>query len=175
MPLRLLLGPANAGKVERLLDTYAEILEREPHLVVPNRRDVEVTEHQLLERRQCLLGGWVGTFDDLFQRIAEPLLRSRPLSETQQRLVLRETLQTVELGELERSARFDGLIDTLSGTLGQLEAALVEPAELDGSLRVIYEAYREHMSRSGFWTGPTSSASPSIGSTAQPRRGPTSQ
>ena len=149
MPLRLLLGPANAGKVERLLDTYAEILEREPHLVVPNRRDVEVTEHQLLERRQCLLGGWVGTFDDLFQRIAEPLLRSRPLSETQQRLVLRETLQTVELGELERSARFDGLIDTLSGTLGQLEAALVEPAELDGSLRVIYEAYREHMSRLG--------------------------
>ena len=149
MPLRLLLGPANAGKVERLLDAYVETLEQEPHLVVPNRRDVEVTEHQLLERRQCLLGGWIGTFDDLFALVAKPQLRARPLSEVQERLLLRKSLQNVELGELERSARYDGLIDTLAGTLGQLEAALVEPSELEGSLRAIYGAYRESVARLG--------------------------
>ena len=149
MPLRLLLGPANAGKVERLLDSYIDDLAREPHLVVPNRRDVEVTEHQLLERIPCLLGGWVGTFDDLFERIARPQLRKRPLSDAQQRLLLRETLQRVELGELELSARFDGLLDSLGGTLAELEAALVEPDELEGPLQVIFAAYRQRIAELG--------------------------
>ncbi|MGI9659850.1 MAG: PD-(D/E)XK nuclease family protein [Gaiellaceae bacterium] len=149
MPLRLLLGPANAGKVERLLDTYVEELPNDPHLVVPNRGDVEVTEHQLLQRAPCLLGGWVGTFDDLFERIARPKLRARPLSDAQQRLLLRETLQSVALGELELSARFDGLIDSLGGTLAQLEAAMVEPTEIEGPLQAIYAGYRQRIGELG--------------------------
>ncbi len=149
MPLRLLLGPANAGKVEHLLDAYVEAGDREPHLVVPNRRDVEVTEHQLLERQPCLLGGWIGTFDDLFARIAQPNVRARRLSDPEQRLLLRQTVHEVELGELESSARFDGLVDSLGATFGQLEAALVEPSELEGSLRAIYAAYRERLSTLG--------------------------
>ena len=40
MPLSLLVGPANAGKVARLLDRYLENLDREPFLVVPNRAEV---------------------------------------------------------------------------------------------------------------------------------------
>ncbi|MGH3024188.1 MAG: hypothetical protein ACRDNI_11075, partial [Gaiellaceae bacterium] len=70
MPLALLVGPANAGKVSRLLDRYLEYLDREPFLVVPNRAEVDRVERDLLARRPALLGGAIGTFDDLFELIA---------------------------------------------------------------------------------------------------------
>ncbi len=145
MPLRLLLGPANAGKVDRLLDGFVEAIDREAHLVVPNRRDVEVTEHELLGRVQCLLGGWVGTFDDLFALIASQHRGARRLTDTQQRLLLRETLRGAELGEFAGSARFDGLLETLGVTLADVETALVEPHELSAPLSEIQEAYRKRL------------------------------
>ena len=70
MPLRLIAGPANAGKVELLLDRYLAALDSrngvEPVLIVPNRADVDRVERELLARRPALLGGSIGTFDDLF-------------------------------------------------------------------------------------------------------------
>ena len=68
--LALLVGPANAGKVATLLDRYVAALDREPCLVVPNRGEVERIERDLLTRVPALLGGWIGTFDDLAARIA---------------------------------------------------------------------------------------------------------
>jgi len=41
MPLTLLAGPANAGKVALLLDRYLADIDREPVLIVPNRADVD--------------------------------------------------------------------------------------------------------------------------------------
>ena len=149
MPLRLLLGPANAGKVERLLDLYAESLEADAHLVVPNRRDVESAEHELLGRVRCMFGGWVGTFDDLFSLVAPPGLRSRQLTDAQQRLLLRETLRRTDLGEYTASARHDGLLDTLGATLADIETARVEPAELSTPLAAIQRTYRERLSELG--------------------------
>ncbi|HEV3485162.1 MAG TPA: hypothetical protein VG106_07125, partial [Vicinamibacterales bacterium] len=70
MALTLLAGPANAGKVALLLERYLGELDREPVLIVPNRSDVERVERDLLRRCGCLLGGEIGTFDDLFRRIA---------------------------------------------------------------------------------------------------------
>ncbi len=69
MPLTLLVGPANAGKVAGLLDRYVAALDRDPFLVVPNRAEVERVERDLLARVPALLGGSVGTFDDLFRRV----------------------------------------------------------------------------------------------------------
>ena len=66
MPLTLLVGPANAGKVAALLDRYLAAIGREPLLVVPGGADVERVERDLLVRSPALLGGWIGTFDDLF-------------------------------------------------------------------------------------------------------------
>ena len=66
----MIAGPANAGKVEQLLGRYLDSLEREPVLIVPNRADVERVERDLLARRPALLGGTIGTFDDLFERLA---------------------------------------------------------------------------------------------------------
>ena len=37
MPLTLLAGPANAGKVALLLDRFAADIARDPVLIVPNR------------------------------------------------------------------------------------------------------------------------------------------
>src|SRR5919199_1153211 len=70
MSLTLLVGPANAGKVALLLERYLEALPREPFLIVPNRSDVERAERDLLELQPILLSGSIGTFDDLFDKIA---------------------------------------------------------------------------------------------------------
>ena len=69
MTLALIAGPANAGKVELLLDRYLEALDREPVLIVPTGSDVERVERQLLARCHCLMSGAIGTFDDVFARL----------------------------------------------------------------------------------------------------------
>ena len=68
--MTLLAGPANAGKVALLLDRYLADLAREPVLIVPTGSDVERVERDLLVRAGALLGGSIGTFDDVFVRIA---------------------------------------------------------------------------------------------------------
>src|SRR4051812_50084063 len=70
MPLTLLAGPANSGKVTRLLERYLDVLEREPVLIVPNRSDVDRVERDLIAQRSVLLGGTITTFDGLFDRLA---------------------------------------------------------------------------------------------------------
>src|ERR671922_2697241 len=105
MPLALLVGPANAGKVARLLDRYLETIDREPVLVVPNRFDRERVERDLLGRRQALLGGTIGTFDDLFSEIAGGNGRHRPVATDAQRaLALKRALATTPLNGLSASA-----------------------------------------------------------------------
>ena len=69
MGLTLLAGPANAGKVELLLERYLDALDRDPVLIVPNASDIAERERDLLRRVGALLGGSIGTFDDLFERI----------------------------------------------------------------------------------------------------------
>ena len=69
MALTLLAGPANAGKVALLLERYRDALAREPILIVPNRSDVDRVERELLASCGALLGGQIGTFDDLFRRL----------------------------------------------------------------------------------------------------------
>jgi len=93
VPLSLIAGPANAGKVELLLDRYLDALERNPVLIVPNRSDVDRVERQLLARRPALLAGTIGTFDDLFERIAYAGAHTRPLvSHAQRSLLVRRAL-----------------------------------------------------------------------------------
>src|SRR5918996_5135471 len=88
MALTLLSGPANAGKVALLLERYLAELDREPVLIVPNRSDVERVERELLRAAGCLLAGSIGTFDDLFERIARQGGRWRPPVPELQRTLL---------------------------------------------------------------------------------------
>src|SRR5207249_479054 len=109
MGLSLLAGPANAGKVALLLERYLARLDDEPFLIVPNRSDVDRIERDLLRRCGCLLGGAIGTFDDLFERLAGTNGR-RQATDAQRLLVVRRAIEQTRgrLGGLTRSAAFGG-------------------------------------------------------------------
>jgi len=152
MALSLIAGPANAGKVELLLDRYLDALAREPVLIVPNRSDVDRVERELLARRPALLGGSIGTFDDLFERIAAGAGDARPLvSQAQRALLVRRALAGASLNGLSASARFGGFADALLQTVGELESSLLDPGSLDGDLARLHAAYRAELDRVGHW------------------------
>ena len=153
MPLTLLAGPANSGKVATLLDRYLASIHEDPVLIVPNRPDVDRIERDLLERSPALLGGSIGTFADLFEQLARSDTSARPVAgEAQRALIVRRVLARARLNGLGRSARFQGFSDSLAGTLGELESGLLEPGDLeDEDLAALYRAYREELDRLGLW------------------------
>src|SRR5919202_4021701 len=153
MGLSLLAGPANAGKIALLLERYLDALPRDPVLIVPNRSDVERAERDLLARAGVLLGGWIGTFDDLFTEIArDPRARSAPVATDEQRaLVLRRALARSSLNGLGASARFPGFTDALGGAIAEVEDGLLDPSDLDGELARLYDAYRAELDTLGLW------------------------
>ncbi len=156
MPLRLIAGPANAGKVELLLGRYLTALESpdglEPLLIVPNRADVDRVERELLARRPALLGGSIGTFDDLFDR----LVRSsggalRRLGRVEQTLLVRRVVSAAQLDGYARSAVHAGFVESLERALGELDEGLLSPAAVDGELGALYAGYRDELDRIGRW------------------------
>jgi ATP-dependent helicase/DNAse subunit B len=153
--LSLLAGPAHAGKVALLLERYLARLDDEPFLIVPNRSDVDRVERDLLRRAGCLLGGEIGTFDDLFRRIVAGDPRMRPVASDAQRglVARRAAAEVVRAGTttLARSARFSGFADALLAAVAELESGLLDPADLDGDLGELYAAYRRELDRVGFW------------------------
>ncbi|HEY2073818.1 MAG TPA: hypothetical protein VGG88_09615, partial [Gaiellaceae bacterium] len=152
MPLSLIAGPANAGKVETLLDRYLAALEREAVLIVPNRSDVGRVERELLARRPALLAGTIGTFDDVFERIAYAGDGARtPISPVQRALLVRRVLASASLDRLAASARFGGFADALQQALSEVESGLIDPGDLDGDLATLYAAYRDELDRLERW------------------------
>src|SRR6266545_1021730 len=152
MALTLLAGPANAGKVALLLDRYLADLPREPVLIVPTGSDVERVERDLLARAGALLGGSIGTFDDVFRRIAAGNGGAKPVAgDAQRALVLRRVVAEARLGELGDSARFSGFADALGSTIAELESGLLDPDDLDGDLAELYARYRTELDRLGLW------------------------
>src|SRR3954452_19840290 len=121
--LNLITGPANAGKVALLLRRYLQALDAEPYLIVPNRSDVERVERDLLELQPALFAGSIGTFDDLFSRIARAGADVRSVATDAQRaLLVRRALASHSLNGLGRSARFGGVAGgaVTSGGVGAL-------------------------------------------------------
>ena len=106
MPLSLLAGPANAGKVALLLERYLGALDSDPILIVPNRPDVDRAERELLTRAGALVGGSIGTFDDLFERIAQR--QRRAPARDQRRRSGRSCCGASSPGPRAASARFAG-------------------------------------------------------------------
>ena len=152
MPLTLLAGPANAGKVALLLDRYLADIGREPVLIVPNRADIDRVERDLLERSGALLGGRIGTFDDMFEEIARGSETFCPVASDAQRvLVAQRALASVPLNGLGPSARRSGFVSVLLSALGELQSGLIEPGAMDGDLGRLYAAYRVELDRAGLW------------------------
>jgi ATP-dependent helicase/DNAse subunit B len=152
VPLTLIAGPANAGKVALLLERYLERLDDDPVLIVPTRSDVDRVERELLTRTGCLFGGTIGTFDDLFERILRDDAGRRPAATEAQRLLLvRAAIASASLNGLGRSARFGGFADALLQAIAELESGLLEPDALDGDLARLYGAYRAQLDDAGLW------------------------
>src|SRR2546421_8578676 len=129
--LKLITGPANAGKVRLLLHRYLEALPLEPYLIVPNRSDVERVERDLLEIQPALLGGSIGTFDDVFKRLARGGSESRPVAtEAQRALIVRRALAGQSLNGLGRSARFGGVGRPPPWTGGGARVRTLRPKQL---------------------------------------------
>jgi ATP-dependent helicase/nuclease subunit B len=156
VPLRLIAGPANAGKVGLLLGRYLDALGlpdgREPVLIVPNRADVDRVELELLARRPALLGGSIGTFDDLFRRLASgaPDARRR-LGRTEQTLLVQRVVVGTALNGFTRSAAHAGFADALQQTLDELETGLLAPEAIEGELGALYAGYRDELDRLERW------------------------
>ena len=156
MPLRLIAGPANAGKVELLLGRYLAALDSpdgiEPLLIVPNRADVDRVELELLARRPALLGGSIGTFDDLFRRLAAGSADGRAqLGRVEQTLLVRRVVDGAKLDGFARSAAHAGFVDSLERALGELDEGLLSPNVLDGELGALYVRYRDELDRLARW------------------------
>jgi ATP-dependent helicase/DNAse subunit B len=152
MGLTLLAGPANAGKVALLLERYLADISREPWLIVPNGSDVERIERDLLGRCGALLGGSIGTFDDLFAKIASGNGGAKAIAgDAQRALILRRVVASVRLGDLDRSSRFTGFPDALGTAIAELESGLLDPDDLDGDLAELYRAYRIELDRLDLW------------------------
>jgi ATP-dependent helicase/DNAse subunit B len=150
--LTLLSGPANAGKVALLLERYLDGLDRDPVLIVPYGSDVERIERELLAKRGALLSGRIGTFDDLFERLARDGGANRPVAtDAQRQLIVRTAVSAASLNGLGGSARFAGFADALSSALSELESGLVEPTDLEGDLARLYGAYRAELDRLELW------------------------
>jgi ATP-dependent helicase/DNAse subunit B len=149
--LSLIAGPAHAGKVALLLQRYLARLDDEPFLIVPNRSDVDRVERDLLRRCGCLFGGAIGTFDDLFERIAAGDPDRRPVANDVQRALIARRVVADHLQGLSRSARFRGYADALLATLSELESGLLDPDDLDGELATLYAGYRAELDRLGRW------------------------
>ncbi|MCP9487896.1 MAG: PD-(D/E)XK nuclease family protein [Gaiellaceae bacterium MAG52_C11] len=152
MALALVVGPAKAGKIARLLAAYLDAIERDPVLIVPNAADVERVERDLLRRSGALLSGSIGTFDDLFRELVRGAADVRPVAgEAQQTMLVRRALARTTLNGLGRSAQFGGFADALLAVLRELESGLLDPAQLDGDLAVLYAAYRAELDELGLW------------------------
>src|SRR5918992_1916796 len=133
MALRLLSGPANAGKVALLLERYLAELDREPVLIVPNRSDVDRVERELLRACGCLMAGSIGTFDDLFRRVARKGEQWRPsVSDLQRTLLMRRLVEGNGNGGGPQGVPAAGLADSLSAAIAELEAGLADPEHAEG-------------------------------------------
>jgi ATP-dependent helicase/DNAse subunit B len=150
VPLRLIAGPANAGKVGLLLGRYLDALDSrggpEPILIVPNRADVDRVERELLAKRPALLGGSIGTFDDVFERAVEGSADvRRRLGRAERALLVRRVVGGADLRGYSRSAARPGFADSLERALDELEEGLLAPEAIDGELGVLYAGYREEL------------------------------
>ena len=99
-----------------------------------------------------MLGGSIGTFDDVFERVARADGNARPLlPDVQRSLLVRRIVGHAALNGLGRSARFAGFADSLATTFAELESGLLEPDALEGDLGRLFAAYRAELDRLGRW------------------------
>jgi ATP-dependent helicase/nuclease subunit B len=155
MPLKLIVGPPNSGRTGVVLDGFRAVAGRDPVLVVPTVDDVERFEGELTREGGAVIGGAVGTFDQLFTLVgrATDAPAGPRLSRAQRRRLAREAVGRVKLKLLGQSSAQPGFPAALEELLSELQATLTDPATLrkraadagtyEAEIAALYEAYVE--------------------------------
>ena len=153
MGLALVVGPAKAGKIARLLEGYLggdrarsgpDRAERGGRR--PDRARPPAPGRRAARRARSGRSTTSSASSRLGWRIARPVAATRS-----GRWSSRRVLARTSLNGLGRSARFAGFADALLSALAELESGLVEPDQLDGDLGRLYAAYRDELDRLGLW------------------------
>lgn len=164
MPLKLVYGPPNSGKRGEVLRRFRETLDRDPVLVLPTADDVFDFERELCSGG-AQLGGSAMTFGGLFRALATAA-GTPPGAELSAAQRLRAVAAAIaaerrRLGPLRRSAGRPRFAAALERLLDELQAAGVEPREVEASaatlegsayladLAALYGGYEEVRRRTG--------------------------
>ena len=132
--ITLILGPANSGKMGRVLDWWQERLALRPLMVLPTAPDALQASAEMAQRA----GGLVGqdpavTFDGLVRQVVG---RSpRYATDLQRTLIATGLLRDLPVRALGAAERHPSLAPSLSLLLQQLSDSGRRPEEIDAALR----------------------------------------
>lgn len=166
MPLKLVIGPANAEKAGAALDAYRTALAagREPILVVPTFADVDVYRRELAGSG-AVFGVEVVQFQRLMREIAKRTRTDgRPVGKLAGERVAAVATERTALDTLAVSAGTPGFARSLFGLIGELEELRLDPPRVIQALRAwtaddpsrrpyadelsaLYAAYRRELDR----------------------------
>lgn len=164
VPLKLIYGPPNSGRAGVIRRNFLADLESDPVLVVPTVDDVFAFEREL-SAGGALLGGSAMTFGGLFRTVltaagAPPGAELSPVQRLRAVAVAIESRRD-RLGPLRRSAGRPRFARALERLFDELQAAGVEPEEVEasaatlegsaylGDLASLFGAYEEVRRRAG--------------------------
>jgi RecB family exonuclease len=163
VPLKLIHGPPNSGKRGEVLRGFGQVLDRDPVLVLPTTDDVFDFEREMCASG-AVLGGAAMTFGALFRTVATAA-GAPPGAELSAAQRLRAVAVAIaarqsRLGPLRRAAARPRFASALERLVGELQAAGVEPQEVEASaatlegsaylsdLAALYGGYEEVRRRS---------------------------
>jgi ATP-dependent helicase/DNAse subunit B len=134
--LKLILGPPNSGRAGRIRHALLATLEHDPLLVVPTLDDVYAFERELCAEG-AVLGASVMTFGGLFGAVASAAGAppGRTLTPAQRLGAVAAAVRECrsKLGPLGRSAGQPGFPIALERLLDELQAAGLEPADVEAA------------------------------------------
>jgi ATP-dependent helicase/DNAse subunit B len=140
LPLKLIHGPPNSGRAERIEALFRAALDRDPVLVLPTLDDVFRFERSLC-RSGAALGGSVTTFRGLFREVAgatgAPPVRELTPAQRLAAVSVAIEARRNELGPLRRSALRPGFAVPFARLLDELQSAGLEPASLGSGARTL--------------------------------------
>ncbi len=166
MPLKLVLGPANAAKAGEVLSAFQEASARGALLVVPTAADADHYARELSAGSGAVLGS-VLTFAGLAGEIAARSGYSDVrLSKLQRERVLRRVVGRLELPSIERSAASHGFAAAAGELIAELARSLITAERFSRALRAwasadprrgpyardlaaLYSAYAQELRRLG--------------------------
>ncbi|MHB0914324.1 MAG: PD-(D/E)XK nuclease family protein [Thermoleophilia bacterium] len=130
MALRIICGPARSGKTARAVEAFGDALDsgRRPVLIAPGRPDVYHIQRRILRERGALSDAFITTFNWFVLNCGSGEPVGRRATRIERQLVLRAAVRKAHpLEYLNRSAGYDGFIDSLGDLISEVQAAGLAP------------------------------------------------